>query len=135
MTFMSPLIIEPCNDCDCCCHMFELREPFRYLVNRSGMRAIITVPAGFRTDFASIPRMLWPILPPHGKYSRAAVVHDYLYSIRGKASRALPYTRAECDEIFLIAMAELGVSWATRWVMYLGVRLGGWWGWWGYSVN
>src|SRR5437868_748210 len=39
----------------------------------------IVVPAGFVTDFASIPRAFWSGMSPHGQYSRAAVLHDYLY--------------------------------------------------------
>ena len=38
----------------------------------------ITVPAGHRTDFASIPRVLWPLLPPVGRTGKAAVIHDWL---------------------------------------------------------
>lgn len=39
----------------------------------------LTVPAGFVTDYASIPQRLWSLYSPHDVYSRAAVVHDYLY--------------------------------------------------------
>lgn len=60
----------------------------------------ITVPAGFVTDFASIPRLFWRILPPWGSYNRAAVVHDFLYHTHYT-------TRAEADLIFLWLMKEL----------------------------
>jgi Protein of unknown function (DUF1353) len=44
----------------------------------------IVVPKGFVTDFASIPRPLWSLgLSPHGQYSRAAVIHDFLYWAQG----------------------------------------------------
>ena len=33
----------------------------------------------FMTDFASIPRPLWSILPQWGRYGNAAVVHDFGY--------------------------------------------------------
>jgi hypothetical protein len=37
----------------------------------------IVVPAGFVTDFASIPQSLWSLgLSAHGQYSRAALIHD-----------------------------------------------------------
>src|SRR5689334_1061409 len=42
----------------------------------------IVVPAGFVTDLASIPRAFWGppfFLTPAGQYSRAAIIHDYLY--------------------------------------------------------
>ena len=54
----------------------------------------ITAPAGFETDFASVPRLFWRIVPPWGRYSPAAVVHDFLYHTG-------LVTRAEADRIFL----------------------------------
>jgi hypothetical protein len=80
---------------------------------------IITVPAGFKTDLASIPRVLWNVLPPVGSYDAAAVVHDYLYQHNG-------VTRRQADDILHEAMGVLGVSSAVREAIYLGVRLGGW---------
>lgn len=38
----------------------------------------VTVPKGFITDLASVPRILWFLLPPFGRYTQAAVAHDYL---------------------------------------------------------
>ncbi|MDQ3515271.1 MAG: DUF1353 domain-containing protein [Gemmatimonadota bacterium] len=78
----------------------------------------VTVPAGFVTDFASVPRMLWRLFPPAGVYNRAAVVHDFLYRT-GLTSRAV------ADALFLDAMIEIGVPWLVRWLMYIGVRIGG----------
>lgn len=81
--------------------------------------ACVTVPAGTRTDFASIPRPLWSIVGhPAGRYAQAAVLHDYLYRIGG-------LTRARCDELFREAMEVLGVPWHQRWLMWAGVRVGG----------
>ena len=58
---------------------------FRYrlidaLIYEIAGSVIITVPRGFEPDFASVPRLLWPLVPPHGRSRKAAVVHDYLYS-------------------------------------------------------
>jgi hypothetical protein len=79
----------------------------------------ITVPAGARTDYASVPRLLHAILPPTGRYTYPAVVHDHLY-------RAGNVSRAHADRIFLEAMREVRVSLLQRWVMWAGVRVGGW---------
>ena len=76
------------------------------------------VPKGFTTDFASVPRFFWRLVPPWGRYSPAAVVHDYLYRT-GKASRK------EADRVFLRLMKQLDVPCWKRWVMYWGVRLFG----------
>jgi len=78
----------------------------------------IVVPAGFVTDFASVPRFFWRILPPWGRYGPAAIVHDWLYHTQ-------QYSRKRCDEIFLEAMRVLEVGWLTRRCMYRAVRLFG----------
>ena len=38
---------------------------------------IITVPAGFVTDLASIPRVVWSFFPPDGPWVKGAVIHDF----------------------------------------------------------
>lgn len=78
-----------------------------------------TVPAGFETDFASVPRLLWWLYSPHGQYGKAAVVHDYCYR-----SGCVP--RSMADRVFLEGMKVLGVWFGRRWVMYLAVRCFGW---------
>lgn len=79
----------------------------------------ITVPKGFVTDFASIPQAFWATgLSPNGKYSKAAIVHDYLYWAQG-------CTRKQADNILMIGMKESDVDIATRATIYEGVRLGG----------
>ncbi|EOG5721796.1 DUF1353 domain-containing protein, partial [Salmonella enterica] len=79
---------------------------------------IISVPAGFITDLATIPRIFWTILPPDGKYAKAAIIHDYLYD---NALR----TKKEADLIFLDGMTVLGVPKWKRTVMYWAVRVFG----------
>lgn len=79
----------------------------------------ITVPAGFETDFASVPKGLWWLLPPTGKYGKAAVIHDYLYRTHGYSSKIV------ADAIFYEAMTALGVGAFTRGVMYLAVHFFG----------
>lgn len=93
---------------------------FRY-VARDGR--VITVPAGFVTDFASIPRLLWTIAgaPATGKYRRAAVVHDWIYRTADVAM-----TRAQADRLFLEMMEADGCAWWRREVLYDGVVVGGW---------
>lgn len=94
----------------------------------------VRVPAGFVTDFASIPRAFWNILPPTGGYGKAAVVHDWLYQRRrvscedpGHIVTAVRYVdRGEADSILNEAMNVLGVGRFTRWIIYSGVRVGGW---------
>ena len=110
--FHSPLQLEYIDGRD-----WKVIRPLRYEV-RPGQN--IRVPRGFVTDFASVPRFLWRLLPPTGVYGKAAVVHDYLYR-----TTMAPYSRADADLVFLEAMEELGVPWWKRTLMYDAVRLFG----------
>lgn len=102
---------------------FTLLSPLRYVTNVDH-RGTFDVPAGFHTDLASIPRALWSVLPPVGRYDAAAVVHDFLYQTG--AINGVAVTRSEADSCLNEAMAVLGVSRWQRWPIYLGVRVGGW---------
>lgn len=78
----------------------------------------VTVPPGFVTDFASIPRMFWSVLRPDGEYAYAAVVHDYLYWTQTRS-------REEADDILKMAMEDFEIGPAKAGVIYNAVRLGG----------
>jgi len=105
-------------------HGWKVWRKFTYYVKEKGGEEI-TVPLGFETDFASVPRLFWIIIPPDGIYTQAAVLHDYLYSKAGKLINK-NYTRRESDGIFLQAMQILGVSWWRRVTMHRAVRGFGW---------
>jgi hypothetical protein len=66
----------------------------------------VEVPPGFVTDLASIPRLLWPLLPRDGDYMQPAIVHDYLYWIQDAAR----WPRSKADQMFRVGMQELKVS-------------------------
>ena len=79
------------------------------------------VPVGQETDFASVPRAFVWLLPRYGRYTRAAILHDYLWR-RGVPAGQL--TLPEADGVFRRAMRELGVPFLQRWMMWAAVRLG-----------
>jgi hypothetical protein len=98
-------------------HDWVLVEDLNYHIGSSGIS--ITVPKGFVTDFASIPQPLWSFgLSPYGRYSKAAIIHDYLYW-------AQECTKEQADNILLIAMKESDVSTAEALTIYEGVNFGG----------
>lgn len=68
---------------------------------------IYRIPAGFKTDGASIPRFLWRVCGTPLAVPRiyAAIVHDWLYS--GGDVRV---SRAEADAIYRDLQIALGVS-------------------------
>ena len=91
------------------------------LVYQSDLIAeLIIVPAGFTTDFASVPRipMIFDWLGDRGNL--AATVHDYLYT----APHPLP-SRDLADQILYEALIAQGVPELDAQAIYEGVRLGG----------
>lgn len=78
----------------------------------------VKVPVGFVTDFASIPRIFWSMLPTDGLYTFPAIVHDYLYWEQ-------PIERGEADEIFRLALQDFKINAATIIALYEAVTLGG----------
>jgi hypothetical protein len=81
----------------------------------------VTVPPGFITDFHSIPRGLWNILPPDDN-PESAVVHDRLYARNG-------CTRKQADQVHAEVLRVLGAKeWKVK-AMYAGLRIGGWKSW------
>lgn len=77
----------------------------------------ITVPKGFETDLASIPKWYWSILSPNNtKLVAPAILHDYLYSCN------YDYSREHVDEIFYYALINNGVPTRTALTMYWTVR-------------
>lgn len=105
---------------------YLLLDDFKYHVGSDNSNEIIVVPNGFVTDFASVPRFAWSIVPPTGKIKPAALVHDYLYSKRGKYAPNQRYTRKKCDKIFLEIMNVVGMNWFERHTAYRAVRMFGW---------
>lgn len=61
-------------------YRWELLAEFDYHVGSYPSDTVIRVPAGTVTDLASVPRLLWAVFPPHGRWAKAAIIHDYLYA-------------------------------------------------------
>lgn len=80
---------------------------------------IFTVPVGFVTNYASVPRLPLAYWICGGIANEAAALHDYLYT-----SHAV--SRRMADAVLLEAMKVTGVNFPRRWLMWLGVRLFGW---------
>lgn len=95
---------------------------FGYAVGSEESDDVIDVPIGTFTDFASVPRLLWVILPRWGKYGNAAVIHDWLYWEQARS-------RKVADHIFLEAMEVLEVSGWQKYPIFWAVRLFGWFAW------
>lgn len=118
---VDPIRVEAIPDSD----EWVLLEDFKWHVGSYNSDEVIIVPKGFKTDFASIPAPVKAFINPVGKIKPAALVHDYLYHLRGKYLNKT-YTRGNADKIFLEIMEAVQVKWLQRRAAYRGVRLGGW---------
>jgi uncharacterized protein DUF1353 len=142
--FLDPLELEYMDG-----RFWRVTQPFSYAVGSPGGKTVIEVPANFITDFASIPRVLWSLLPPTGFYGKAAVIHDfcYLYGRIGDMEISQKYS----DDVLNEAMCVLAAEWVLthgrstpdfpqiprgelrtlieREIIYRGVRLFGFFTW------
>jgi hypothetical protein len=85
----------------------------------AGQEDRYTVPVGQTTDFASVPRIFAWFVPSYGRYTKAAILHDYLWrelAVDGKIEWI------DADGLLRRAMRELGVPFLQRWVMWAAVR-------------
>ena len=100
-------------------NLFQLIEPLEYHVGSFPSKEIIVVPAGFITDFASVPRMFWPIISPIDTHANAAVIHDWMY-------QTYYAPKARCEWIFDEALGVLDVPEWKRFCMVKSVIIFGW---------
>lgn len=98
---------------------WRLEYSFTYFSTKG---RVIDVPAGFETDFASVPWGFRNFFPKDFDGTQAAVLHDYLYNQRHTHGMS----RGECDGLFLEAMSVLNVGWLRRQAMHKAVRSAGW---------
>lgn len=76
----------------------------------------ITVPAGFETDFATVPRPLWWFCPPAtGSHAEPSVTHDYLLATGVDIKIA--------DNLFLSAMEANGVNKLKRLIIFTTLKI------------
>lgn len=100
-------------------------HPFRYQSDLEGNLSapwIITVPVGFYTDFASVPRLgiVYSLLGDCAH--EPAVIHDWLYYSAIKSKEV-------ADDVLLEAMGVIGLPAWRRYPIYWGVKFGGFAAW------
>lgn len=107
---------------------YRVAESFRYYLGERYAEQWVYIPAGMLTDLASIPRLVWNILPPTGKYGAAAIVHDRLCNTLQvtQAGKTIPIDRARADAILGEAMEVLEVPWIKRTLISSAVALHRW---------
>jgi Protein of unknown function (DUF1353) len=101
--------------------VWTLVAPLEY---QSEAGPIYSVPIGFKTDFASVPRIPFIFEAFGDKANLSSTLHDFLYS---KQSDNLnpPIDRQQADSLLREATIAQGCSEAVAEALYLGVRAGG----------
>lgn len=92
-----------------------------------GKDDLIEIPAGFRTDLASVPRFLSWLAPIAGTHNRAAILHDrncVEQAAAYRAGREPDISSTDTDGLFLRCLREAGVNAYRRRAYWLGVRYG-----------
>lgn len=97
--------------------LWKLNEEVRYI----GETDEFMVPAGYVTDFATIPRIAVWLIPRFGAYTPAAILHDFILTECVASGRV---SAVDADGIFLRALRELKVPPYRRALMWTGVRWG-----------
>jgi hypothetical protein len=95
--------------------MYYLLRPVTWEPSAGQKLPSVAVPVGYVTDFSSVPRLFWSGVRPDPIFVFAAVLHDYLYWSQAT-------TRENADEIFRVAMQDLGIAEGTIKVILTAVR-------------
>ncbi|POM15729.1 Protein of uncharacterised function (DUF1353) [Burkholderia cepacia] len=116
--FLSPLQVELISDATNSGRgTWRLTAPLPY--QSEVARQVFVVPAGFETDFASVPRAPVAFLLTADSAHAASAVHDFLYTAPHPVSREI------ADAVLKEASIASGVPAWRAWLMWAGVRIGG----------
>lgn len=81
------------------------------------------IPAGMRTDLASVPLRAQSIISPCGPIKEPAYLHDGLYQYRPRLSTGQQIGRAQADYMLYYACIHIGkMTHDEAWSVYLAVR-------------
>lgn len=106
--FVGKLVLEPRDK-----PYYEVMQDFSF-IDKDGYKW--TTRKGYKTDGASIPRLLWSVIgdPYGGGYIKSAVIHDQACDDRER-------TWKQTHRVFFDAMIEEGVNPSKAYIMYAAV--------------
>lgn len=102
-------------------NLYLVQEDYRYTV---GINTVITVPAGYITNFGTVPRWAYWFVSPE-ELREASVVHDFLtnenFILDGEPFYS-GFSRRVADAILYEHMRKIGIDRVRSYVVYAGVR-------------
>lgn len=145
--FPTPPDSRPISD-----RIYQLFEDYRYIWDLKvredngafkTIRNRITIPAGFRYDGASVPRVFWTLtgINPDGPQRAAALIHDMIYVQKGDLPEGMQeqeiepgswkptygnWTRYDSDRLFKKMLIASKMKKGKVKLMYFAVRIAGW---------
>jgi len=99
----------------------KIRWQLCHALQYQGKRQSFLIPAGYVTDFATVPWFVQWFIPRTGVWTLAAVLHDWLIT-HGIPAGLI--TSSDCDGLFRRVLREEGTDVLRRWLMWTGVRWG-----------
>lgn len=103
---------------------WRVQKSFSFNFLLDGVPAYVSVPRGYLTDGASVPRTLWSIVSPWGRYAAAVIVHDILCEYLSIVVDGKPHaiSRKQADELLYLGLHVLQVSAQEASAIKLGVE-------------
>jgi hypothetical protein len=122
MSAAFPLPLDVRNFADGSRDHYMLLSPFVFIDED---RVYVT-PAGFRTDFASVPRVCQGIIDATNLVAPGSIPHDWLYATRGLVVPGQPrISREQADHVLLHACLANGMPEVEAMIIFEAVRIGG----------
>lgn len=92
-------------------NVYTLLEPLEYMG--------LTIPVGFESDGASVPRFFWRLIFPPGepRALHAAFIHDFIYRTHPSG-----WTKSDADKVFRHLLICGGVEKWRAELAYCGVK-------------
>jgi hypothetical protein len=114
---------------------YELTDDFFFILSDG---QTVYIPKGFRTDFASSPRMLWPLgMDPVGVLLIPSLIHDFGYRhgfyLEGSGKRIVATTlweKGDHDHLFREISDDVNDFKAPGWLAVAALGIFGWPAWW-----
>ena len=103
-------------------NLWKLMAPYSY---RVGPGCCVTVPAGYVTNFGTVPRLFYRLVSP-AELREAALIHDYLCNedFDGADDRVWDsgYSRWMADAVLFEAMTQIQIGRFRRLAVWIAVR-------------
>lgn len=99
---------------------FEIYCETKILFDFRGKEYEVTIPAGFVTNFASVPKKFRNVISNVSKLNVAYLLHDWLYSTLSKEE----FTKSDDDVMLRRNLKYLGLGYIDQWIVYFSVKFG-----------